>query len=282
MEKLDLSKSASASGEYTDSGEGQVHMSKDEAHLAAMGYKQGIVFLHLLKHETQDTHVLQSSTGILDCMNFISGIPVLFGWVMYTGGPTPAFANWTMIGGLSTIVSLSMAEIAAAMPVAGGIYFWSYRLGGEKWGPFLSWMTAWWNWMGWICVVPGVQQGSTNFLLSAIEISYPNATIVYKGWFAWLLTAIGMFFAMAPNIISQRVLRLYFRFATFIFFTLFLLYWIWFPAATAAHGKFRSRSEVFNHFYNGINGGETKEASDAYTWVIGILFGAWVFYGTFS
>ncbi|KAK3620273.1 hypothetical protein LTR22_025666 [Elasticomyces elasticus] len=128
----------------------------------------------------------------------------------------------------------------------------------------------------------GVQQGSTNFLLSAIEISYPNATIVYKGWFAWLLTAIGMFFAMAPNIISQRVLRLYFRFATFIFFTLFLLYWIWFPAATAAHGQFRSRSEVFNHFYNGINGGETKEASDAYTWVIGILFGAWVFYGTFS
>ncbi|KAK4913886.1 hypothetical protein LTR49_017812 [Elasticomyces elasticus] len=256
MEKLDLSKSASASGEYTDSGEGQVHMSKDEAHLAAMGYKQG--------------------------MNFISGIPVLFGWVMYTGGPTPAFANWTMIGGLSTIVSLSMAEIAAAMPVAGGIYFWSYRLGGEKWGPFLSWMTAWWNWMGWICVVPGVQQGSTNFLLSAIEISYPNATVVYKGWFAWLLTAIGMFFAMAPNIISQRVLRLYFRFATFIFFTLFLLYWIWFPAATAAHGQFRSGSEVFNHFYNGINGGETKEASDAYTWVIGILFGAWVFYGTFS
>jgi amino acid transporter len=166
----------------------------------------------------------------------------------YTGGPTPAFTNWTMVGGLSTIVSLSMAEIAAAMPVAGGIYFWSYRLGGEKWGPFLSWvnyiycckdvrtsadtwlkqMTAWWNWMGWICVVPGVQQGSTNFLLGAIEISYPDAEIVYKGWFAWLLTAIGMFFAMAPNIISQRVLRLYFRFATFIFFTLFVLYWIWY------------------------------------------------------
>ncbi|KAK0270052.1 hypothetical protein LTS00_017073 [Friedmanniomyces endolithicus] len=186
-------------------------------------------------------------------MNFISGIPVLFGWIMYTGGPTPAVANWTMVGGLSTIVSLSMAEIAAAMPVAGG--------------------------MGWICVVPGVQQGSTNFLLGAIEIAYPDATIVSQGWFAWLLTAIGMFFAMAPNIISQRVLRLYFRFATFIFFTLFLLFWIWFPVQTALTGQFQSRAGVFNHFYNGINGGETKQASDAYTWIIGILFGAWVFYG---
>lgn len=47
-----------------------------------------------------------------------------------------------MVGGFSSIVSLVMAEIAAALPTAGGIYFWSYRLGGPKWGPFLSWMTA--------------------------------------------------------------------------------------------------------------------------------------------
>lgn len=38
------------------------------------------------------------------------------------------------VGGLSFIVSLSMAEIAAALPTAGGIYYWSYRLGGPKWG----------------------------------------------------------------------------------------------------------------------------------------------------
>lgn len=67
-------------------------------------------------------------------MNFVSGIPVLFGFVMYTGGPTAAFSNWTMVGGLSFIVSLSMAEIAAALPTAGGIYYWAYRLGGLEWG----------------------------------------------------------------------------------------------------------------------------------------------------
>ena len=69
-------------------------------------------------------------------MNFVSGIPVLFGFVMYTGGPTAAFSNWTMVGGLSFIVSLSMAEIAAALPTAGGIYYWSFRLGGPEWGYF--------------------------------------------------------------------------------------------------------------------------------------------------
>lgn len=33
----------------------------------------------------------------------------------------------TMVGGLSCIVSLSMAELAAGLPTAGGIYYWSYR-----------------------------------------------------------------------------------------------------------------------------------------------------------
>lgn len=170
-----------------------------------------------------------------------------------------------------------MAEIAAAFPTAGGIYFWSYRLGGNKYGRFLSWMTAWWNWAGWICVVPGVQQGATNFLLSALEIKYPDSTVVTTGWFSWLLTALGMILAMLPNVLSRRVLKLYFRFAVLVFFVLFAFYWIWFPIKAA--GKFQSRQGVFDRFYNGVNEGTEKQASDSYTWVIGILFGAWEFYG---
>ena len=53
-------------------------------------------------------------------MNFVSGMPVLFGFAMYTGGPQAAFANWTMVGGFSFFVSLAMAEIAASLPTAGG------------------------------------------------------------------------------------------------------------------------------------------------------------------
>lgn len=36
---------------------------------------------------------------------------------------------------------------------------------------------------------------------------------------------------------------------------------------------------MFNHFYNGINFGDEKQASDPYCWVIGALFGAWIFFG---
>jgi amino acid transporter len=124
-----------------------------------------------------------------------------------------------------------------------------------------------------------VQQGSTNFLISALEIQYPNAEVLTKGWFAWLLTSIGMFFAMAPNIINQKVLSWYFRFAVVIFHVLVIIYWVWFPISAARGSGFQSGSGVFKHFYNGINEGDEKQASDAYCWIISILFGAWVFYG---
>ncbi len=96
--------------------------------------------------------------------------------------------------------------------------------------------------------------------------------------FLWLLTSIGMIFAMIPNIYSPRLLQWYFRFAMAIFFSLFFMYWIWFPIE-ASKKHFNSSHGAFDLFYNGINLGTEKEASDAYCWVISVLFGAWVFYG---
>lgn len=84
---------------------------------------------------------------------------------------------------------------------------------------------------------------------------------------------------MAPNIINQKVLQWYFRFAVIIFHILVLMYWIWFPIAASQSSGFQPASSVFSTFYNGINDGPTKQASDPYCWIVSILFGAWVFFG---
>ena len=47
-----------------------------------------------------------------------------------------------MVSTLSCVLAFALAEIAAALPTTGGIYFWTYSLAGPEWGPFLSWMTA--------------------------------------------------------------------------------------------------------------------------------------------
>ena len=89
-----------------------------------------------------ETFAFAAVTDQIQCMNFVSGLPILFGWVMNTSGPQSAFSSWTIVSTVSCILVLSLAEIAAALPTTGGIYFWTYRLAGPEWGPFLSWMTA--------------------------------------------------------------------------------------------------------------------------------------------
>lgn len=48
-------------------------------------------------------------------MNFVSGMPSLFGFAMYTGGPQTGFANWTTVGFLSLMVALAMVSPVAAV-----------------------------------------------------------------------------------------------------------------------------------------------------------------------
>ena len=49
---------------------------------------------------------------------------------------------------LILFVAFSMAELASAMPTAGGIYYWASKLGGAGWG----WFTGWFNLIGLVAV----------------------------------------------------------------------------------------------------------------------------------
>ena len=40
-----------------------------------------------------------------------------------------------------------MSELCSSLPVAGGIYYWSYMLSG-RYGPFAAWLTAHANFLG--------------------------------------------------------------------------------------------------------------------------------------
>ncbi|PPJ54315.1 hypothetical protein CBER1_06134 [Cercospora berteroae] len=240
----------------------------DEEVLASLGYKQEL---------KRGLGLFENWAATFACMNFVSGLPILFGWVMVTSGPQAAFTSWTVVSCISCILATNLAEIAASLPTSGGIYFWTYWMAGPKWGPFLSWNTAWWNWSAWVLAVPGTQQGATNFLLSALQINYPDATVLHERWLSFVLVLAGLCFAVVPITVSQRWLQIYFRITIFIFFVLLFLFWTWFPIE--ARGRFQSADFVFGKFRNGVNQGDSHQASDAYCWVISFLFGAWEFGG---
>ena len=75
------------------------------------------------------------------------------------GGPIAITWGWLLVGLMSTIISLSMAEIASAYPTAGGLYYWASRLGSPGWG----WATGWFNLIGQVAVTAAIGYGLATF-----------------------------------------------------------------------------------------------------------------------
>jgi amino acid transporter len=86
------------------------------------------------------------------------------------GGPVAVTWGWLLVGLMSTIIALSMAEIASAYPTAGGLYYWASKLGSPGW----SWATGWFNLIGQVAVTAAIGYGLATF-----------ATILLDYWFSY-------------------------------------------------------------------------------------------------
>ena len=88
------------------------------------------------------------------------------------GGPVAITWGWLLVGTMSTIVALAMAEIASAYPTAGGLYYWASKLGSPAWG----WFTGWFNLIGQIAVTAAIGYGLATFGTALLNFwfEYPN------------------------------------------------------------------------------------------------------------
>jgi amino acid transporter len=90
------------------------------------------------------------------------------------GGPVAITWGWLIVGFFCILVSLAMGEIASTYPTAGGLYFWSSKLGSPAWG----WFTGWFNLIGQIAVTAAIGFGCAIFMTSWLNLitngSYGN------------------------------------------------------------------------------------------------------------
>lgn len=107
--------------------------------------------------------------------------------------------------------------------------------------------------------------------------------MIQKAWFGWCIATLTIIIALIPNCLSQAGVRWMLRTTAYCTVILISFYWIWFPIAASRRKGFDR--EIFTTFVNGINGGVDAEgntimqASNSYCWIVGVLFGAWEFYG---
>ncbi len=114
-------------------------LSADEQRLAELGYKQE------LKRGWSSFSNFAISFSII---SVLAGCFTSYGQAFLNGGPVAISIGWPVICCLILCVAFSMAELASAMPTAGGIYYWASKLGGPGWG----WFTGWFNLIGLVAV----------------------------------------------------------------------------------------------------------------------------------
>ena len=118
---------------------GGYHTSEDEQILHKLGYAQ---------------ELFRAMGGFQNFAISFTIISILAGcltsyWVAFErGGPVAVTWGWLLVGLMSTIIALAMAEIASAYPTAGGLYYWASKLGSPGWG----WATGWFNLIGQVAV----------------------------------------------------------------------------------------------------------------------------------
>ena len=149
----------------------KTHHAEDAKRLAELGYKQQF------ERKWSGFSNFAVSFSII---SILSGCFTTFSQAWNNGGPVAIAVGWPIIASLILIIGFCMAELVSAMPTAGGIYYWSFKLGK----PIHGWLTGWLNLVGLIAVIAGVDYGFATFFTFTVSLFNP----------AWSIENLGLVF----------------------------------------------------------------------------------------
>jgi amino acid permease (GABA permease) len=128
--------------------------SDDERRLHELGYAQ-----ELRRRMSGFSNFAVSFTII----SILSGCLTAFYFGMQLGGPAIIVWGWPIVGIMTLMVGLAMAEVCSSFPTAGGLYYWAAKL-SPRHGPIWSWFTGWFNFLGQVAVTAGIDFGAAFFI----------------------------------------------------------------------------------------------------------------------
>ena len=147
------------------SAAGAAH-SEDEKRLHQLGYAQ-----ELSRTMSGFSNFAVSFTII----SILSGCLTLYGFGMNTGGPVMIVWGWPIVGVMTLLVGLAMAEVCSSFPTAGGLYYWSAKLARRNSAAW-SWFTGWFNFLGQVAVTAGIDFGAAFFLTALLNLQWGYPT----------------------------------------------------------------------------------------------------------
>ncbi|HYT34298.1 MAG TPA: amino acid permease, partial [Ktedonobacteraceae bacterium] len=148
-------------------------------------------------------------------ISILSGCVTLFYLIPYTVGYPAASIGWPLVTIFVVIVALGMAELASAYPTAGGLYYWSSKLGFRgRGGPAWGWYTGWFNLIGQVAITAGIAYGAAITLDVLLHAWFPGVPAVAgfadpaTQWVTLLFYAIILAVVAMLNIFGVRLVAL--------------------------------------------------------------------------
>ena len=165
------------------------HTSTDEQTLHKLGYAQELF---------RAVGGFQNFAISFTIISILAGCLTSYSIAYLQGGPIAVSWGWLLVGLMSTLVALSMAEIASAYPTAGGLYYWASKLGSPGWG----WFTGWFNLVGQIAVTAAIGYGLAIFSTALLNywFDYPNTKE-----YVYLAYAVVLLIALCLNLLKVTV-----------------------------------------------------------------------------
>ncbi|MDH6499524.1 amino acid permease [Streptomyces sp. SAI-149] len=120
----------------------------------------------------------------------LAGGMSLFGFGLGHGGPAVMLGSWVVIGFMTLLVGVCLADVVSAYPTSGGPYFMADKLGGPRWG----WMTGWLNLLGLWGAIAGIDYGAAAFIGAFAQLQWditPTGTTT-MGIFGCILLVHGL------------------------------------------------------------------------------------------
>jgi amino acid transporter len=155
----------------------------DEKRLAELGYKQEL---------NRSWSAFQNFGISFTIISILAGCLTTYyqGW--NNGGPVAISWGWPIISAFILIIAFCMAELVSAFPTAGGIYWWSSKLGSPVWG----WFTGWFNLLGLIAILASVDYFAGQFLATILGLYQVNVLGINFGDAKHLLSETFLMFAL--------------------------------------------------------------------------------------
>ena len=115
---------------------------------------------------------LSATVYSINAVAILVDVIVVFGQGLTTGGPVVMIWGFIAAYGFTLIVATCMAEICAAYPVTGSVYYWSAQLVPHKYSPLASYTCGWINFFGCVSTKAVLAATFAGFLNAAVHITH--------------------------------------------------------------------------------------------------------------